>query len=102
MVFHWPPCPAVGLQPGFTLPPQLKSLTALLVEARCDTPRLVLVMLLNFAPPPVSQQPSFAQAGLEITKSCTASEAPTTGQKERWPDPGDTTLSFAPSSGAMS
>src|SRR6516225_2363806 len=66
-VFHWPPCPAVGLQPGFTLPPQLNIFEVLIVF---DWPRKVPVIWLNLAPPPVSQHPSFEHAGLEITQSC--------------------------------
>src|SRR5436190_20558411 len=65
MVFHWPPWPAVGLQPGLMLPPQLYSLFALPLLA---WPRFVLVIELNLAPPPVSQQRPAVHVLLEITK----------------------------------
>src|SRR5258708_3502007 len=89
--FQLPPSPAVGLQPGFTLPPQLWRLPI--------TPSRVPVMLLNFAPPPVSQQASLLQAGLLMTKSRVNSKSVSVVLKRECPPAGATNDSLTPSSG---
>src|SRR5512140_3762994 len=57
--FQLPPSPDVGLQPGFTLPPKL-----ILGPFSAS---VVFVMVLIFAPPPVSQQPSARQCSGSFT-----------------------------------
>src|SRR5882672_2276882 len=79
--FHWPPSPAVGLQPGFTLPPHVSSGPL--------TPDSSLSTGSNLAPPAVSQQPS-SQIGPETTKLRTIRLSESVVQKSYEPDDGVT------------